>query len=195
MSFNQDDKTKKFLQQAKNLVESGIEPTYKAIAEKIGWNHNSFSLTVNGRRNVPYEVYKKFTEVYKPEEENTPEDDSDYKAKYIAMLERQVKEQARQLSELKDRMDSRTLQITEQIDKLSSSLAAHDRVARLALGYCKFLYQRWGPMEYKLFQHFLQDQKKAPTVQEQRELKKVLDDLDTQLVQVLEAELISEKDN
>lgn len=138
--FNQDDKTKKFVEQVKTLVNKGIEPTYKAIAEKVGWHNNSLSVTMKGGRNVPFDVYKKFLEIYKLEEESLPENDSDYKAKYVAMLERQVKEQARQLSELKDRMDSRTLQITDQTEKIQANLATMLLNQKSLLSYARTLY-------------------------------------------------------
>jgi hypothetical protein len=194
--FNQDDKTKKFVEQVKTLVNTGAEPTYKAIAEKIGWHSNSLSVTLKGGRNVPFDIYKKFLEIYKlGENEKPPSDDEGYKDRYIQLLEQQLHDRDRQLSELKLRMDSRTLEINQQIESLSKNLAAHDRVARLALGYCKFLYQRWGPVEYRLNQLLESHTVKVPERQAQRDLKKVLDDLDRQLVLVLEAELISEKDN
>lgn len=139
--FNQDDKTKKFVEQVKSLVNSGVEPTYKAIAEKIGWHSNSLSVTLKGGRNVPFEIYKKFLEIYKLEENGKAEsDETAFKDRYIALLEQQIKDRDRQLAELKDRMDSRTLQINDQIEKLEVSLKGMALDQKATLSYAKTLY-------------------------------------------------------
>lgn len=64
MDFKQNDKTKRFVDAVKTLVNSGSAATYKEIAEKIGWHNNAMSLVVNGYRNVPPEIYKNFTKEY-----------------------------------------------------------------------------------------------------------------------------------
>jgi hypothetical protein len=143
MAFIQDSKSKKFVEQVKTLVNKGVEPTYKAIAEKIGWHNNSLSVTMKGGRNVPFDVYRKFLEVYKLEEENEKKADSEesaYKDKYIALLEQQIKDQTALIAELKDRIDARTLQITSNQDKLAASLAAMVRDQKATLSYAKTLY-------------------------------------------------------
>jgi transcriptional regulator with XRE-family HTH domain len=107
MDMTQDSKTKNFIKEAKHLVESGKEPSYKAIADKIGWHNNSLSLALKGKRNVPFDIYKKFAEIYKldaPENKKTTtvEDDS-FKDKYIELLEKNQK-------------------LEEKLDSLQSSL-------------------------------------------------------------------------
>jgi transcriptional regulator with XRE-family HTH domain len=103
--MTQDSKTKNFLKEAKHLVESGKEPSYKAIADKIGWHNNSLSLALKGKRNVPFDIYKKFAEIYKldaPENKKTTtvEDDS-FKDKYITLLEDSLRENKATLEEVK----------------------------------------------------------------------------------------------
>jgi hypothetical protein len=95
MDTTQDSKTKSFLKEAKRLVDNGLEPSYKAIADKIGWHNNSLSLAIKGKRNVPFDIYKKFAEIYKleaPESKKTTtvEDDS-FKDRYISLLENNLK--------------------------------------------------------------------------------------------------------
>lgn len=64
MPFAQDTKTKNFLSEANSLIDKGIEGSYKAIAEKLGWADNAFFLVRKGQRNVPADIYKKFKETY-----------------------------------------------------------------------------------------------------------------------------------
>lgn len=74
MPFTPDDKTKKFVRWVKALINSGKVPSYQDVADNIDWDRTALSNVVNGRRNVPPEVYLKFTKVYKPSEikdENT----------------------------------------------------------------------------------------------------------------------------
>lgn len=68
MDFKQNDRTKKFIIEVESLIQSGIEPSYKTIADKIGWHNNSLSLAMKGKRNVPPEIYKVFLEIFKPVE-------------------------------------------------------------------------------------------------------------------------------
>ena len=105
MDITQDNKTKILLKEAKRLVDNGFEPSYKAIADKIGWHNNSLSLAIKGKRNVPFDIYKKFAEIYKldsPENKKTTtnEDDS-FKDKYISLLEDSLKENKATLEEVK----------------------------------------------------------------------------------------------
>jgi hypothetical protein len=181
MAFIQDTKSKKFVEQVKTLVNKGVEPTYKAIAEKIGWHNNSLSVTMKGGRNVPFDVYKKFLEVYKLEEENEKKADSEesaYKDKYIALLEQQIKDQTRQLAELKERVDARTLQLQDQINKVTANLAVHDQTAKTALAYCKTLYQC-------LQEHFARVEKDRTQPVNKKNLEAVQNDMDTRLAQQL----------
>lgn len=70
MDFKQNDISKKFIREAEELVNAGIEPTFKAIADKLKWHNNSLSLVVNGKRNIPPGIYKKFADLYRPVEIN-----------------------------------------------------------------------------------------------------------------------------
>jgi gas vesicle protein len=176
MDFIQDDKTKKFVAQVKNLVNEGVEPTYKTVAEKIGWHSNSLSVTMKGGRNVPYEVYKKFLEIYKQEE---PDGNQDWRDNKISFLQEQNQYLKEQVSELKERIDSRTLQLHNQIEKLSRSLAVHDQTAKLSLAYCKTLYLR-------MQEHFARVEGAHPKEVDEKVLEAVADDMDRLLAQQLE---------
>jgi transcriptional regulator with XRE-family HTH domain len=108
-------------------------------------------------------------------------DNSDtYKDKYIALLESQLQDQKQQLSELKIRMDSRTLQLQELIEKLAANLAEHDQRSRIISGYEKTLYLT--------LQDLISYIRKRP-------LAKVQSDMDKLLVEQVEAEMMIEKSN
>lgn len=62
--MEQSDKTKKFISSVKSLIDSGEVKNYAAIINELGWDKTMFSSVINGRKNVPNEIYKKFTEVY-----------------------------------------------------------------------------------------------------------------------------------
>lgn len=68
MAFNPNDKTKKFVRQAKSLVEGGKVSSYVDLADNIDWDRTALSNVINGRRNIPPEVYLRFTNLYKPAE-------------------------------------------------------------------------------------------------------------------------------
>lgn len=65
MPFEPNDKTRKFIRQARTLVDSGQVGGYKEIADAIDWDRTAVSNVINGRRNIPPEVFKRFTDVYK----------------------------------------------------------------------------------------------------------------------------------
>lgn len=65
MTLDISDKTKKFTEEVKRLVESGIVKSYAQVATDINWNRTALSQVLAGQRNVPATVYRKFTEVYK----------------------------------------------------------------------------------------------------------------------------------
>lgn len=72
MALTPKEKTKKFIEQVESLIDSGVVPSYVEIVDSIEWNRSALSNVINGRRNVPNDVYKRFTDVYKPVEmENT----------------------------------------------------------------------------------------------------------------------------
>lgn len=71
MKFEQDDKTVKFMQAVKSLVDSGSFGTEKEIAKELDYNYSALNQIMNGGRNVPQKIYKKFTERFKPVEITT----------------------------------------------------------------------------------------------------------------------------
>jgi hypothetical protein len=105
MDMTQNLKTKFFIKEVKRLVDSGFEPSYSAIADKIGWHNNSLSLAINGKRNVPFGIYKKFAELYKlddPENKKTTTNEGDsFKDKYIDLLEDTLKVNKQMLEDVK----------------------------------------------------------------------------------------------
>lgn len=56
--------TKTFKKQVENLLISGKAASYVEIANRIDWNKASMSSVIKGRRNVPIDVYRRFTEEY-----------------------------------------------------------------------------------------------------------------------------------
>lgn len=68
MNFSPNDKTQKFIRQAKSLVTSGKVPSYLEIADAIEWDRSALSNVINKRRNIPPEVYLRFTNIYNPAE-------------------------------------------------------------------------------------------------------------------------------
>jgi hypothetical protein len=65
MEFSQNVITKNFISAAKSLKDRGNVDSYDTLATSLGWNKTSMSSVMNGRRNVPNEVYKKFADKYK----------------------------------------------------------------------------------------------------------------------------------
>jgi hypothetical protein len=68
MKFNQNEITEKFIQLVKVLVNSGKAGSVKDVARTIDYSYSALNQIMNGGRNVPATVYKKFMEVYKPGE-------------------------------------------------------------------------------------------------------------------------------
>ena len=52
------------------LVESGEVKNKLAIVEALDWDNTMLSNVIAGRRNVPPDIYKKFTEIYNIEIED-----------------------------------------------------------------------------------------------------------------------------
>lgn len=65
----QTEKTKKFIEACEKLVESGEVKNYAEIISALGWEKSIFSNVKNGRKNVPNYIFKKFSEVYHPLDE------------------------------------------------------------------------------------------------------------------------------
>jgi hypothetical protein len=89
MPFEQNDKTKLFIDAVKKLIDSGEVKNQAAIVDALEWDKTLMSNVMNGRKNVPNEVYRKFTEVFQVA---APPTDADYRDKYIALLEQRAKE-------------------------------------------------------------------------------------------------------
>lgn len=87
-----DEKTTFFINEIEKLIAAGIEPSYKAIADKIGWHNNSITLAKKGKRAIPYDVFNRFKTIYKAYIEEPEENDLVYKEKYIALLEKGMEE-------------------------------------------------------------------------------------------------------
>jgi flagellar biosynthesis chaperone FliJ len=104
MSFHQDHRTLEFVKHIKKLVESAEEPTYKEIAKKLKWNNTALYLVMKGSRNVPNDVYKLYTEIYKSE--NLEPDSVDYRNKYISLLEKQIEEKNQTIEEQKAQLQN-----------------------------------------------------------------------------------------
>lgn len=68
MPFTQNSLTKKFINDVKILIGSGKVASLKVLAKNLGANYSGLNQVVNGRRNVPADVYNKFTEMYNPKE-------------------------------------------------------------------------------------------------------------------------------
>lgn len=60
------EKTKKFIEACKMLVNDGYVKNDAEIISALGWEKTMFSNVKNGRKNVPNNIFKKFTEVYHP---------------------------------------------------------------------------------------------------------------------------------
>lgn len=64
MSFEPTATTKKFIRQVKTLLEKGEVKNQKEIIDSLKWDKTVFSNVMNGRKNIPNDVYRRFTEVY-----------------------------------------------------------------------------------------------------------------------------------
>lgn len=68
--MHQSEKTKSFIREVNNLVELGEVKDYATIVRALDWDETLMSNVRNGRRNVPPDIYKKFTKIYNIEETN-----------------------------------------------------------------------------------------------------------------------------
>lgn len=112
MAFLQNEKTQKFTAQVKKLEETGVVRSFKEIADAIDYNNTALSQVLSGTRNVPNDVFARFTERYNTEvgEFTTTKNADDYKditiealRSQITLLERQVQYMEEQIGELKSR--------------------------------------------------------------------------------------------
>jgi len=65
MKFYANDTTKNFIREVKQLKNDGHIIRFNEVAARLGWDKTALSNVMNGRRDVPPDVYKQFTEVYK----------------------------------------------------------------------------------------------------------------------------------
>lgn len=62
--MDRENKSKTFIKQVENLMNTGIVKTHTEIIEQLGMTKSMFSSVMNGRRNIPIDKYNRFTEVY-----------------------------------------------------------------------------------------------------------------------------------
>jgi hypothetical protein len=71
------DNTKTFIKFVNSLMEKGEVSGFAEIADKLSWSRTSMTSVLKGRRNVPKDVYRRFTEVYKIDQAQEPPTDKD----------------------------------------------------------------------------------------------------------------------
>lgn len=136
MSFNQNDRSKKFAEEVKTIVESAKEPTYKAIAEKLKWNNNALHLVIKGERNVPNDVYRRYTEIYNIKDEN-----EDYKDLYIEQLKEMNTLLKKRVTDL-ERVFSQLTAIEKTIAEVRTDMGM---MAALQRGYQEYWAEHYHP--------------------------------------------------
>jgi hypothetical protein len=62
--LEQTENSKKFINAVETLVESGEVKNKLAIVKALNWDNTMLSNVLAGRRNVPPDIYKKFTNLY-----------------------------------------------------------------------------------------------------------------------------------
>jgi hypothetical protein len=62
--LEQTENSKKFINAVETLVESGEVKNKLAIVKALDWDNTMLSNVLAGRRNVPPDIYKKFTNLY-----------------------------------------------------------------------------------------------------------------------------------
>lgn len=83
--MDQSGKTKKFIETVSFLLENERADSLAAIADMIGYNATSMTNVMKGRRNIPNDVYRRFTEAYG---EHIPLEPADTKDEIIALLKK-----------------------------------------------------------------------------------------------------------
>jgi plasmid maintenance system antidote protein VapI len=69
MTFEQNSLTRKFIHVVNELIDAGKAKSFAEIANRLEWNRTSMSNVINGRINVPLEVYKKLAKLFHVEVE------------------------------------------------------------------------------------------------------------------------------
>jgi hypothetical protein len=64
MSNKQNALTRTFIMTVNSMKDRGVVSSYNDLADKIGFNRTSMSNVINGRRNVPTDIYQKFAEMF-----------------------------------------------------------------------------------------------------------------------------------
>jgi hypothetical protein len=121
MLLEQTENTKKFIVMVKALLDKGTIRKMVDLVDALDWNNTMLSNVMNGRKNVPSDIYRKFTELYPP---NTHE--LDYRDKYIAQLEQQVAQLEKQLAYNQDVLSGK-------IDALSKPVTGIEQVIDKAM--------------------------------------------------------------
>lgn len=142
MSFKQNDRSKEFVEKVKSLVESAEEPTFKAIADKLKWNSNALHLVIKGQRNVPADVYKKYTEIYKIGVSGETSNNVDFQDKYIALLEKRNHE----LEEARKTLLEKVSSIEQTLIQMRTDMGV---MAALQKGYQEYWAEYYPPKNSK----------------------------------------------
>jgi hypothetical protein len=156
MSFNQNDTTKKFIEEVETLVKSGQVASYKEIAEKIGLHTTALHLIQKGERNVPTKHYNNFTKLYVREQEDS------FKEKYILLLEKQLKEKETLLRIMQERFD-------ELLSNLVTVKANQLVFAAIQKGYQEWWVEQYPPKGKSVNQAKQSLEKKLTTTLERLE--------------------------
>jgi hypothetical protein len=128
MALQLTDKTLNFQRSVKTLLDKGLAKNHTEIIKQIGWNKPTMSAVMNGTMNVPDHIYTKFKNVY-PEVNNNNGDD--YKDKYIALLEKQLKDKDERIEYLLGRLNSDVVEIKQHLNINSAYLKSHHRSFQL----------------------------------------------------------------
>lgn len=148
MPFSQNEKSKKFVKQVKSLIDTGAVSSLTEISEAVEWNRTALSQVLNGSRNVPNDVYARFTNRYN----ETPSDVADYKEEQIAFLKEQNQFYKEQISLLTEKLKT--------IDKIMASL---NEIAenQFLFGATQQGWQEWWsehlPMKPKVPPHVIKE--------------------------------------
>lgn len=159
--FRQDEKTKQFIEQVNALIKEGKAKNFTEIAKNIDWPKSSVSDAVNGRKNVPYEVLKRFSDYYSFGTKDWRDEKIELLEKVNAILTDQLetkKALERELTTLKNNQDKILEKISTLEESTGTSLA----------GYMEFAKRRM--VQLRAIQKYLVElqsrQKKVPVDQE-----------------------------
>lgn len=151
MPFAPNNVTKKFVQQAKELLNTGKVKRYSDIAEAVEWDKTALSNVINGRRNIPQEIYKEFTTVYNVEEIKNPahmeqglvKELMDSLKKNVAALEKQVELQEREAAIQAERVKAINTAF-DRIDRLQSYLNKLEKNQLMILAAQRAYQEYWA---------------------------------------------------